>query len=345
MYISIIIPTFNRADLLASTINSIFSKSTSSVVFEVIVIDNGSTDTTKEVCSTYEKKHSNFSYFFDATPGLLTGRHKGAKEAKGKILAFIDDDVIVSSEWLKTIANVMLSQPDIMLLTGPNLPLYESYPPEWLSYFWSNNEYGRDCGWLSLIDFGTTIQEIHPKYVWGLNFIIRKTAFEQLGGFHPDNISKAFQQFQGDGESGLCIKAVEQNMKALYHPGVMLYHQIPNSRLTYEYFDNRAYYQGVCDSYTTIRKQEGLYKISPSANSRNLFSRVINLVAYKLQKIRNSYNKNEPIPNEIQLLFQRFEQKRMEGFNFHQQAFAQNELVKQWVLKENYFNYQIPETI
>lgn len=81
----------------------------------------------------------------------------------------------------------MLNQPNIMFLTGINLPLYESYPPEWLSYFWSNNEYGRDCGWLSLIDFGTTIQ-IHPKYVEIPNFIIRKTAFEQLGGFHPDNI-------------------------------------------------------------------------------------------------------------------------------------------------------------
>lgn len=62
--------------------------------------------------------------------------------------------------------------------------------------------------------------------------------------------------------------------------------------------------------------KKGCIKYARSANSRNLFSRVINLVAYKLQKIRNSYNKNEPIPNEIQLLFQRFEQKRMEGFNF-----------------------------
>jgi|JI7StandDraft_1071085.scaffolds.fasta_scaffold33533_3 glycosyltransferase involved in cell wall biosynthesis len=344
MYISIIIPTFNRADLLASTINSIFSKSTSSVVFEVIVIDNGSTDTTKEVCSTYEKKHSNFSYFFDATPGLLTGRHKGAEEAKGEILTFIDDDVIVSSEWLQTIADTMYNKPNIMFLTGPNLPLYESYPPEWLNYFWSNNEYGKECGWLSLIDFGTTIQEIHPRYVWGLNYTIRKTAFEQLGGFHPDNISKAFQHFQGDGESGLCIKGVEQNMKALYHPGAMVYHQIPNTRLTYEYFDNRAYYQGVCDSYTNFRKQEGLYKKIANSNPRNLFGRVKNIVSYKLQKIKNSYNKKETIPNEIQLLFQRFEQKRIEGYNFHQQAFTQNNDVREWVLKQDYFNYQLPST-
>ena len=67
-------------------------------------------------------------------------------------------------------------------------------------------------------------------------------------------------------------------------------------------------------------------------------------MSYKLQKIKNSYNKKETIPNEIQLLFQRFEQKRIEGYNFHQQAFTQNNDVREWVLKQDYFNYQLPAT-
>jgi glycosyltransferase involved in cell wall biosynthesis len=84
----------------------------------VIVIDNGSTDTTKEVCSTYEKSIQIFLIFRCHTRFINCGRHKGAEEAKGEILTFIDDDVIVSSEWLQTIADTMYNKPNIMFLTS-----------------------------------------------------------------------------------------------------------------------------------------------------------------------------------------------------------------------------------
>ncbi|MCZ2223451.1 MAG: glycosyltransferase family 2 protein [Chitinophagales bacterium] len=215
MLISIIIPTFNRADQLNRTLFSLVELKTPKHLFEIIIVDNGSTDKTKEVIEKYINQNKGFTikYFYDDIPGLLTGRHRGAKEAKGEILTFIDDDILVSETWLNTIYSVMSSRVDIGFLTGPNLPLYESYPPTWLNYFWSNHQYGKTCGWLSLLDFGNEIKEISPNYVWGLNFTVRKNVFQQLGGFHPDNISKEFQHFQGDGETGLTLKAIEQSIK------------------------------------------------------------------------------------------------------------------------------------
>ena len=53
----------------------------------------------------------------------------------------------------------------------------------------------------------------------GLNFSIRKTAFQACGGFHPDYLPKPLQRYQGDGEIG-CLKIQAQGLKALYHPGV-----------------------------------------------------------------------------------------------------------------------------
>jgi len=345
MLISIIIPTFNRADQLNRTLFSLVELKTPKHLFEIIIVDNGSTDKTKEVIEKYINQNKGFTikYFYDDIPGLLTGRHRGAKEAKGEILTFIDDDILVSETWLNTIYSVMSSRVDIGFLTGPNLPLYESYPPTWLNYFWSNHQYGKTCGWLSLLDFGNEIKEISPNYVWGLNFTVRKNVFQQLGGFHPDNISKEFQHFQGDGETGLTLKAIEQSIKALYHPDVFVYHQMPSSRLTYEYFDNRAFYQGVCNSFTTIRKENGLYKNSNSNYYKiSFFHKLKHFVKTKARYVLSNSSKTS-IPEDIENLMTRFDKKQQEGFEFHQKAFKENELVREWTLRDNYFDYKLPE--
>lgn len=335
--ISIIIPTFNRSEQLAQTLQGLCAVETPTHLFEIIVVDNGSTDATKQVVKQYQQERRNISirYEYDSIPGLLTGRHKGAQVSKGDILTFIDDDVVVDPQWLNTIIETMNTQKDITFLTGPNIPLYESTPPEWLHEFWSETPYGgKMCAWLSLLDLGNKPIEIDPSYVWGLNFTLRKAAFIELGGFHPDNIPKQFQQFQGDGETGLAIKGRELGKKALYHPGVKLHHQIPTSRLTYTYFDNRAFYQGVCRSYTALRRAHGLYATPAPKTAQPLFKRLIKRISKHL-KARFT---EEP---KVSLAL-RFQQQNDAGFNFHQQAFAANEHVRNWVLKEHYFDYQLP---
>jgi glucosyl-dolichyl phosphate glucuronosyltransferase len=150
---------------------------------------------------------------------------------------------------------------DIDLLTGPNFPKFDVYPPVWLNSFWKPTPFGgKQCSELSLLDLGNNVIEIDAVFVWGLNFVIRKSAFESLKGFHPDVIPQNIQFLQGDGETGLSIKAKEAGMKALYHPNVMLYHLVPAERLTIGYFEKRYFYQGVSDSYTQIRAQNFLYK-------------------------------------------------------------------------------------
>jgi len=342
MFISIIIPTINRADLLEQTISTIIKNNKQFTAFEIIVVDNGSTDNTQMLCKKLQQEYSFFTYYYDNTPGLLTGRHLGANKAKGNILAFIDDDILVSDTWLTTIYQTMNTRNDIDFLTGPNLPFYHSYPPAWLQYFWTKDFNGKHCGWLSLLDFGKEIKEISPNYVWGLNFIIRKNTFITLGGFHPDNIAKQFQHFQGDGETGLTMKAMAKNIKALYHPAAMVYHQVPTSRMSFEYFDNRAFYQGVCNSFTDIRLKNGLgININECVQQKtSLYKKIKNYTKHKIKKLILT-NKNAT-PQEVIELFDRFNKKLQEGYQFHQEAYHTNPLVQQWTLQENYFNYKLP---
>ena len=73
----------------------------------------------------------------------------------------------------------------------------------------------------------------------GLEFFHPERYILELGGFHPDCIPKHLQRFQGDGETGLSYKIKEKGYKSIYHPGAMVYHLIPASRLTVEYFEAR----------------------------------------------------------------------------------------------------------
>ena len=100
--ISIIIPTFNRAAQLARALRSIAGTVGAADPVEIIVVDNASTDATE---ATYKKLRADFPkhewrYIYEAMPGLLSGRHCGAKHARGEILAFIDDDVALTASWL-----------------------------------------------------------------------------------------------------------------------------------------------------------------------------------------------------------------------------------------------------
>ncbi len=331
---TIIIPTANRAAFLLKTLESIAQLKTPRAEFEVIVVDNGSTDNTKDIVGDFSRKSDlDLRYAFAPEPGLLTGRHVGLEMALGESLTFIDDDVQVAPNWLDSIILTMSNRPAIDLLTGPSIPEYEIAPPDWLEYFWTTDENGKHCGWLSLMDFGPDIREIDPLFVWGLNFTIRKSTLLELKGFHPDNMPEHLQKYQGDGETGLSLKAKKQHKKALYHPEVKVFHAVPAQRLTQAYFEKRAFYQGVANSFTSLRSEEQAQ--TPHVSLAKKIKRRIKHIVF-----RNNQNN---VPLEIRQKLEDLGRKEQEGFVFHQRLFSENEKVRNWVLRADYLNYKLPE--
>ena len=101
--LSIVIPTKNRAKLLKTVLESIEGQKADQNVFEVIIIDNGSTDETKDVAKEYQEKIKNCRYYFDARPGLHVGRNRGMLESRGELVGYLDDDVILFPNWINTV--------------------------------------------------------------------------------------------------------------------------------------------------------------------------------------------------------------------------------------------------
>jgi glucosyl-dolichyl phosphate glucuronosyltransferase len=330
--ISIIIPTHNRAGLLLPALTSIAAAVASIDRVEIIVVDNGSVDCTADVCR--EIKHRfpkhNWRYFYDEIPGLLTGRHLGARKAQGDVLAYLDDDVLLGPSWLEALDDAF-RDPEVMLAGGPTRPHYEAEPPSWLAGMWIEFEKGiRVLGELSLVDLGPTTKEIDPLYVPGANFAIRKAAFRACGGFHPDCIPQPLQRYQGDGEVGLTLKMRAEGLKTLYHPGAAVKHVIPASRLTPESFEKRGFYQGVSDSYTRLRRNGFL----PARRSWKDLVRPIKWKFARASLLRN------PTAENIRFLVAR---ARLAGQWFHENEVRDDPRLLAWVLKRDYFDYRLPD--
>jgi glucosyl-dolichyl phosphate glucuronosyltransferase len=340
--ISIIVPTLNRASTLKLAISSFCLQSLSPELFEIIIVDNGSTDNTKDITQDTidEFPQIQIRYICELEPGLLSGRHRGAMAATGDILTFVDDDIEADPNWLQAIYTTF-DDPTVQIVGGRNLPNYEAEPPVWLEWFWLDHPYGKLCTSLSLLDFGEEVRDIDANYVWGLNFSIRKHILFELGGFHPDCIAKHLQHFQGDGETGLTRKANSLGYRAVYQPQALVFHSVSQDRMMYEYFEKRYFYQGVSDSYSRLRKD----------GARSTQTSTLDKIKAPLRKIKQLGNRligthTEAVvaaATERERLTARFDSFYQAGYQFHQTAVQQHPQLLDWVLKQDYWDYKLPK--
>lgn len=146
--VSIIIPTYNRAHLIGETLDSVLAQTYTN--WECIVVDDGSTDDTLEVIQKYIAKDSRF--FFYSRPetkvkGASSSRNYGLTQSKGELIVFLDSDDWLLSNCLSQRVQFMIENPTINFMVVPmltkgndtilkvkNIPIYENYLKEFLSY-------------------------------------------------------------------------------------------------------------------------------------------------------------------------------------------------------------------
>jgi glycosyltransferase involved in cell wall biosynthesis len=328
--LSVIIPTRNRSKLLDTTLESITRQTMDIFLFEVIVVDNASTDNTKEIALSYTNK-LNIKYIYEPKPGLHEGRHVGLKNAISDILVYADDDIEAFPEWLETIYTVFQKQKDVVLIGGKNLPKFEATPPFWIVEMWNNsNNLGYLLGDLSILDFGNTPKEISPYYVFGCNFSIRKQVVIDAGGFHPDGMPFELIRFRGDGETYISKYITDNHLKAFYHPLASVYHWVPISRMTEDYFCKRRYSQGISDAFSLLR-----------SNNKKILAAKHEYKIKRFIKIFFGIKQLEELTQLMKLLKltekeKAFNRSYQLGYDYLVKCYNLDVEVKNWILKENY---------
>lgn len=326
--LSVIIPTRNRSDLLRNLLIFLKHQTLSPDEFEILVIDNGSTDDTKAVTESFLNNLKNLKYFLEEKPGLHEGRHRGLREAVSEILVYCDDDIEPFPTWLEAVKE-SFKDPKVVLVGGKNLPKWEVEPPEWIKdWYEAGNNYGKCLGYLSILDLGEKLIEIDPNYVWGCNFSIRKQILIASGGFHPDSMPEELKFYRGDGESYVTRWVKEKGLKAVYNPNASVFHFVPESRMTLKYFKKRAFNQGISDSFSYMREKEIILLKPIEKESFNLRQFVRR---YYLKVFKNEFKdfNEKSIKRSIQKSY-------VKGMNEHFNLCKKDHNLKSWLFKKKW---------
>ena len=127
---SVIICTYNRVGLLSGALESIGHQKFDNKKFEIIVVDNNSTDYSKSLVESFIKKYPNTRYIIEPHQGLSFARNRGWMEARGEYVAYIDDDARAEKNWLEVALMCFKEiQPEPKVVGGPILPYYTIEKP------------------------------------------------------------------------------------------------------------------------------------------------------------------------------------------------------------------------
>jgi glucosyl-dolichyl phosphate glucuronosyltransferase len=240
--ISVILCTRNRADLLDIALNSLLNQEFPRDDFEVLVVDNGSTDHTPQIVAQYESANI-MRYIHEPNIGLCIARNTGWQSARGRLVAYFDDDAIAVPKWLAAVRSAFAAHPSEVGVVGGRVePMWEQPRPSWLA-----DEIAYS---LTIVDWGDEAKFIDdPSREWlvGANMAIPRELLAKIGGFHPW-LDRAGTNMLSSGDVFLIKEIIRHGYRCLYWPEMAIQHLVTAARLDPKWFLRRYYWQGVSDA-------------------------------------------------------------------------------------------------
>jgi glycosyltransferase involved in cell wall biosynthesis len=236
--VSILIPTYNRRDVLIRTIESLRQlRVPSGVAVELLVVANACTDDT---VATVEAAAPSMPFptrcVSELTPGLNAARNRCVTEAAGDILAFLDDDVWVEPDWLAGLLEVYRSCPADMVGGRVYLWWEAVQPPPWMSDIVEDR--------ISSNDQGDAVREYDGgKLAIGANISFRRKVFETVGLFRH-GLDRTGTSLLGGGETELVDRAVKAGLRMFYAPKAVVKHWVAPERIESKYLSRVSFGAG-----------------------------------------------------------------------------------------------------
>jgi glycosyltransferase involved in cell wall biosynthesis len=219
-FISVIICTYNRADLLRSALESLAKQTVSQDSYEVIVVNNNCTDNTTEVAREFMDRYMNWRMVYEVNQGLSHARNRGYKEAKGAYVAYLDDDAKASPNWVEEMIRFIQRRPDIVVFGGPYYEFSLKTIPKWLPPKIETHTLGD-------VEHKLATNE----WVSGSNIVFTKSILEKYGGFNTDLGMKGGSIGYGE-ETELLVKFKEDMIDIYYVPTMYVEHLINNQKFS-----------------------------------------------------------------------------------------------------------------
>ena len=236
-YVSVVICCHNSANVLPTTLTYLANQVTSpELIWEVIVVDNASTDTTSHLAHAWPGA-SKAALRVVAEPrlGLAYARARGVEAARGDIISFVDDDNWLCSDWVQTVAEVMSAHPEVGALGGIVAPVFETEKPAWfdpVAYLYATGPEGDPAG---------DVTGVHMLCGAGLS--VRRSALTDIKrrGFTAIAVGRQGSGVGAgeDSEMTYCLRLA--GWRLWIDPRLRIQHFLPVRRLTWSYARALAY--------------------------------------------------------------------------------------------------------
>jgi glycosyltransferase involved in cell wall biosynthesis len=229
--VTVAVITYNRARFLRQTLAGLVRQGYPRDAWELLVVDNNSTDDTGDVVASFMASSPPPRRIVETRPGLDHGRNRAIDEARGEIIALVDDDIIVEPDWLSQLAAPFASQSShsIGVVGGEVVPVFPDGLPRWLE------------GAHRPLAFRATAGPLPANQApMGANFAFPRWVFERFGRFDT-NLDRQGSKLFGGGDSNMIRRVRSAGLEAWFVPGARVLHQIPASRLTLRYALRHAF--------------------------------------------------------------------------------------------------------
>ena len=243
--VSVVIPTYNRSALLRNAVSSVLTQKTR-IPFEVVIVDNNSQDDTADVVRSIVD--ARVRYVLEREQGNAHARNRGVQTARAPIIAFLDDDVTVESNWLTSLKQTLDSRADLSFVGGKVLPQWNGPPPSWLTLeHWAP---------LALLDYGPDELIIGGKNPRGLltaNIAFRRAVFDEVGTFSP-HLQRVKNSIGSMEDTEFLMRVCRSGKQGLYLPGMIASAPVDVERLSKSY--HRRWHTGHGHFYAVMRDPE-----------------------------------------------------------------------------------------
>lgn len=243
---SIIICTYNRVSYLKETIESILSHFADKTNYELLIIDNNSTDNTAQVVKEF--LHIPLvRYVLETNQGLSHARNRGIKEASNEILVFLDDDIDIEPNYLD-VCDKVYNDPNVHIVGGKVLP-YNTNVPEWLP-----NQY-----YYIVSIFNPSDSPFYTDKLMGANYSMRREAALKIGWYNIE-LGRKGANLMGGEEVDYLDRARRLDYTILYEPKLVVYHKIEN-KLTKKYVYDYSFNLGKSERIMDIQRSRTKFSL------------------------------------------------------------------------------------
>lgn len=261
--LTIVIATYNRAPYLLRTLKSLTNQTLDPERFEILVVNNNSTDDTKEVFVRFATLYPTLSLRMvdEMQQGISYVRNRGITEAAGEYIVFLDDDEEANPEFSEKYFYFFENNKEKNAAGGAVIPVYEAPVPKWFSHYIEKMITG-------VFDMGARVVPFRGKSYPGVgNSGFRKTLFERYGTFDPA-LGRSGTNPLGGEEKDFFMRLRAAGERYYFVPGAQIYHITPAYKLTEDYFNRLSRMIGVSERIRT--RTQGL-----SAYAKRLFAEAI----------------------------------------------------------------------